>query len=271
MDAINSASPWHLLYREQTMRYLQAALPINGRILDAGGGTGIFATWLVELGHEVTVIDIVPEMLEILEEKRRALGNAGQRLTILPGDIESLGSLELGTFDAAICTQVLNFCRHPAAVFSGVAKVLARGGQFICDIDGAYRWSLIELLAGHVENARDILCEGADTAKNIVGTDYWFLEHRSVAQQLEAAGFHVLDMRGLLHFAPYIHVLAPSEEFLRGGALSSEGSMFVQPATLALLREIEQRAAEIMPIESAGWIQLVATLDGLASTQELEA
>jgi len=47
--------------------------------------------------------------------------------------------------------------------------------------------------------------------------------------------------------------------------------MFVQPATLALLREIEQRAAEIMPIESAGWIQLVATLDGLASTQELEA
>jgi SAM-dependent methyltransferase len=261
LDAINAVSPWHLLYRERTAKDLQAVLPVNGRVLDAGGGTGIFAAWLVELGHSVTVVDIVPEMLDLVAEKRRGLGSAGKRLEIVCGDIECLSELDLGDFDAAICTQVLNFCRHPADVFSGIAGVLRPGAPFVCDIDGAYRWSLIELLAGHAENARDILCEGTDAAKNIVGTDYWFIKHSKAAQQLEATGFDVVDMRGLLHFAPYLHVLASSEAFLHPEEVPSEGSMFVQPGALKTLREMEQYAADIMPVESAGWVQLVATLN----------
>lgn len=259
LDAINEVSPWHVLYREQTAKDLEAILPASGRILDAGGGTGIFAAWLVERGHHVTVVDAVPEMLDLLAAKRRRLGRVGRRLEIMLGDIECLGELDLGEFDAAICTQVLNFCPRPARVFSGIAGVLRPGAPFVCDIDGAYRWSLIELLAGHADNARDILCKGVDTAKNIVGASYWFLAHRTAAQQLREAGFHVTDVRGLLHFAPYLHVFASSEAFLRPEDISPEGAAFTQHEGLEVLRELERHAVNALPIESAGWVQLVAT------------
>ena len=42
-----------------------AALPTGSRILDVGGGTGVHAAWLAERGHEVTLIDPVPEQVEI--------------------------------------------------------------------------------------------------------------------------------------------------------------------------------------------------------------
>lgn len=42
-----------------------ASLPAGSRILDVGGGTGIHASWLAAQGHDVTMLDPVPEQVEI--------------------------------------------------------------------------------------------------------------------------------------------------------------------------------------------------------------
>ena len=42
-----------------------AGLPGGSRVLDVGGGTGIHASWLARQGHEVAMLDPVPEQVEI--------------------------------------------------------------------------------------------------------------------------------------------------------------------------------------------------------------
>jgi SAM-dependent methyltransferase len=48
----------------RTQRLLQRVLPPAGRILDVGGGTGIYARWLADLGYRVEVVDPTPVHVE---------------------------------------------------------------------------------------------------------------------------------------------------------------------------------------------------------------
>lgn len=51
----------HARTRELILRHLPAAPAI---IIDAGGGSGIYACWLAQLGYEVHLTDIVPKHIE---------------------------------------------------------------------------------------------------------------------------------------------------------------------------------------------------------------
>lgn len=42
-----------------------ASLPAGSRVLDVGGGTGVHASWLAAQGHEVALLDPVPEQVAI--------------------------------------------------------------------------------------------------------------------------------------------------------------------------------------------------------------
>jgi ubiquinone/menaquinone biosynthesis C-methylase UbiE len=59
--------------------------PPPARILDVGGGTGVHAKWLAELGHEVRIIDIAPRHVE---RANAELGPIGVRAEL--GDARSL-------------------------------------------------------------------------------------------------------------------------------------------------------------------------------------
>ncbi|RMI12554.1 class I SAM-dependent methyltransferase [Cellulomonas triticagri] len=47
--------------RERVREALAALLSPGSRVLDVGGGTGVHAAWLAGLGHDVTLVDPVPE------------------------------------------------------------------------------------------------------------------------------------------------------------------------------------------------------------------
>ncbi len=49
-------------------RYLDRGQQI---VVDAGGGTGAYALWLAEQGHEVHFIDLVPRHVDMVREKAR--------------------------------------------------------------------------------------------------------------------------------------------------------------------------------------------------------
>jgi ubiquinone/menaquinone biosynthesis C-methylase UbiE len=44
----------------RTKVLLQRYLPANAAVLDVGGGSGVYATWLAEQGHRVRIVDPVP-------------------------------------------------------------------------------------------------------------------------------------------------------------------------------------------------------------------
>ena len=98
-------------------------------ILDAGCGRGRNALFLARQGAAVTALDHLPEMLALC---RRAAGSEGLALPCVTGKVESL-PLASGTFDAALCTSILESIPAPAAAAAGAElhRVVRPGGHLL--------------------------------------------------------------------------------------------------------------------------------------------
>jgi SAM-dependent methyltransferase len=89
-------------------------------VVDLGAGTGKLTRALVELGHRVTAIEPLPEMLE-------------QLVTTAPGAFGSLGTAEViplpdGYADVVTCAQSFHWFDHAVAL-PEIARVLRPGGR----------------------------------------------------------------------------------------------------------------------------------------------
>jgi 2-polyprenyl-3-methyl-5-hydroxy-6-metoxy-1,4-benzoquinol methylase len=78
--------------------------PSTKCILEAGVGTGRFATWMAKRGLNVVGLDLSKEMLRKTKEKRDLL-NVG--IDLIRADVHFL-PFKKGTFDAAICINVVD-------------------------------------------------------------------------------------------------------------------------------------------------------------------
>jgi len=108
---------------------LQPFLPVvvgRKRVLDVGGGTGIFAVHLAELGFEVEVLDDCEPMLAMAAEEAKARGLSG-RMSFRRGDAARLTDLfRPSSFHAVVCHNVLEYTEDPLAVLCGVTHVLKK-------------------------------------------------------------------------------------------------------------------------------------------------
>lgn len=68
------------------------------KILDIGGATGKYAYWLADLGHDVTLIDPMPNLIEIAKSNFKS--NFINLIEV--GDVRNLSAKE-NTFDLIIC------------------------------------------------------------------------------------------------------------------------------------------------------------------------
>lgn len=73
--------------RELIQRFLPA---LPSKVLDVGGGTGRYSTWLASLGHEVHLIEPVPLHLE----QARIRASEGPSFLVSLGDA---GAVPVGT------------------------------------------------------------------------------------------------------------------------------------------------------------------------------
>jgi len=68
---------WGLLELERSkeiiLRYISGG---QKTVLDVGGGTGVYATWLAELGHEVHLVDITPAHIAFARTHRKQIRSA---------------------------------------------------------------------------------------------------------------------------------------------------------------------------------------------------
>lgn len=109
------------------------ALEPNDRLLDAGCGTGQFATAFALSGYNVAAIDLSPEMIGRAVEHGRELGV----------DVEwHVGSIDAvpapdAAFDAIHARVVLQFVPDPAAALTEFRRVLKPGGRLYISVPGA--------------------------------------------------------------------------------------------------------------------------------------
>ena len=83
---------------EITTSLLAEALPGGGHVLDIGGGPGRYSRWLRQLGYQVTLADLSPNLLELARE------HLGPDVVadIVEADIRDLSRWPSGFFDATL-------------------------------------------------------------------------------------------------------------------------------------------------------------------------
>lgn len=140
-----------LVYRNEMGRYktdrqlsfVRAVLARERmRILDVGGGGGRVAIPLAQLGHDVTVIDISAEALDLLRSR------TGERVAVACSDFMSFAPA--ATFEVTVVIDTLKYVSEASVseVFAKINSFLAPGGVFvIAEINqGSWRNRLSERL-----------------------------------------------------------------------------------------------------------------------------
>jgi SAM-dependent methyltransferase len=138
-------------YPEEAVRWLAGAEPRD--VVDLGAGTGKLTRALVALGHRVTAIEPLPEMLEHLAE------NA-------PGAFGVLGSAEVIPLpdefaDVLTCAQAFHWFDHEVAL-PEIARVLRPAGRLALvwnSRDDRHAWTarLSEIIGNETVDETDLV------------------------------------------------------------------------------------------------------------------
>ncbi|TFV75367.1 methyltransferase domain-containing protein [Blastococcus sp. CT_GayMR20] len=130
------------------------------RVLDVGGGSGMFAVPLARLGHDVTVVDPSADALATLRRRADTAG-VGDRVRGLQGDGDLLHEVlpSAGTegYDLALCHYVLEVVDDPAVTLREIAGALRPGGQVSLATANRAGAVLGRAVAGHPVEALALL------------------------------------------------------------------------------------------------------------------
>ncbi len=119
--------------------YLALALRTGGPILELGGGTGRLAVPLAEAGHDVTLVDLDPAMLERAATRRDEMpATTAGEIELIEGNLLDLQLPAAGSFGLAFIALNTLFLlatreRQRAAV-RVLADHLASGGLAVVDV-----------------------------------------------------------------------------------------------------------------------------------------
>jgi S-adenosylmethionine-dependent methyltransferase len=127
------------------------------RVLDVGGGSGVWAVPLARAGCLVTVVEPSPNALATLH--RRAT-EAGVQESVRPvqGDADSLSEVvPAGHADLVLGHGVLEVVEDAAATMQALADATAAGGAVSVLVANRYAAVLVRALAGRLAEARRLL------------------------------------------------------------------------------------------------------------------
>ena len=227
--APRAAVVWMVLRAEVERR---AAAGDAGRldVLDLGGGSGVFAVPLAELGHAVTVVDTSPDALATLQ-RRAAEAGVADGVTAVPGDVERMpDEIPVAAYDLVLCHGLLEIVDDAGETLATVADRVRPGGCASVLVTGRAATVVTRALGGHP----------ADALRALTDTDgRWgdgdVLRRRFDAAQLQdlvvGAGLTVEAVHGARIFA----------DLVPGALLDGF------PGAAEALRELELAASALPP------------------------
>jgi SAM-dependent methyltransferase len=175
------------------------------RVLDVGGGSGMFAVPLARLGHDVTVVDPSADALATLRRRADTAG-VGVRVRGLQGDGDLLHEVlpaadagrdgHDGEYDLALCHYVLEVVDDPAVTLGEISRALRAGGRVSVATANRAGAVLGRAVAGHPVEALALL-EGRDPAPARSGPGRRRFTPHDMLALVEGAGLRPGPWRGV--------------------------------------------------------------------------
>jgi SAM-dependent methyltransferase len=120
---------WHDVecgrYEADLPLWQELAEEAEGGVLDIGAGTGRVALRLAEAGHEVTALDLDPELLAALRERARA---AGVEVATITGDASDF-TVPRRVGLVAVPMQTIQLLPERAGFFAAAKRAVVPGGR----------------------------------------------------------------------------------------------------------------------------------------------
>lgn len=185
----------------------------SSKILDIGGGTGVYSFWLSEQGHEVHLVDIVP--LHIQQAKEFSQKQDRQLASITIGDACSL-DFDNNSFDYVLLLGPLYHLvekEKRLKALQEAKRVLKSEGIIFCVgitkfasmMDGFYE-NLIEdpkfikIMNQDLENSQ----HSNLTNNPWYFTTAYFHHPQELKNEVESSGFSILGQYGIESFGSYV-------------------------------------------------------------------
>lgn len=113
---------------------IQRAVPPGARVLDLGCGAGNISIALAERGYEVLGVDGAPEMIRAAraEAQRREV----RLVEFREADVTRL-SLKHSSFDAIVCSSVIEYVPDDAGLVVEMCALLRSGGRLVISVPHA--------------------------------------------------------------------------------------------------------------------------------------
>lgn len=127
------------------------------RVLDVGGGSGVWAVPLAQAGCAVTVVDPSPNALATLH-LRAAEADVQQLVRPVQGDADSLADVVApASADLVLGHGVFEVVEDPAVAVDALTQATAAGGAVSVLVANRYAGVLARALAGRFADARRLL------------------------------------------------------------------------------------------------------------------
>jgi ubiquinone/menaquinone biosynthesis C-methylase UbiE len=125
----------------------------EGLVLDLGAGGGRHALRAAELGYKAFALDLAPDGLLEMKSWIESVSQGSLMVSSIVADGTSLPFKD-ETFDAVICSEVLEHLENPKDVLAEVARVVKPGGKVGLSVPRTYPEAICWLISKEYHSAK---------------------------------------------------------------------------------------------------------------------
>jgi len=244
-------TPYWEFYNAVTWHNLKRFLPrlVGRKVLDIGGGTGLWALKLAKSGFEVTVADISQKMLDKAKDKSEQAG-FGSKISFVKADICDLSQFHPDSFDLVLAQgDPLSCCADARQAVREVHRVLKPKGFFIASVDNKFGGMRVFVNQGAIDELEQFVRTGQTnwfTKNEAEQYPITYFTPDGLRKLFAQGGFEMLSLIGKV-----VLPLASNSEILK------DRNMFERLLKL----ELKLHAEEVL-LGSAGHLEITVRKQG---------